>query len=63
MARIKVCGECWKPVAECICDDDEPGITAESAKQVPAQLKAMQEMLTDITRRRQEIERQSGRKP
>lgn len=24
MARVKVCGECWKPLAECICDDD-PG--------------------------------------
>jgi hypothetical protein len=22
MARVKVCGECWKPVAECICDDE-----------------------------------------
>ena len=25
MARVKVCGVCWKPVNECICDDDEPG--------------------------------------
>lgn len=25
MARVKVCGECWKPVAECICDDDSQG--------------------------------------
>jgi hypothetical protein len=25
MARVKVCGVCWKPVAECICPDpDEP---------------------------------------
>lgn len=24
MARIKVCGECWKPVAECICPDEDP---------------------------------------
>lgn len=22
MARIRVCGVCWKPVAECICDDE-----------------------------------------
>lgn len=22
MARVKVCGVCWKPVAECICDDE-----------------------------------------
>ena len=22
MARVKVCGVCWKPVKECICDDD-----------------------------------------
>lgn len=21
MARIKVCGVCWKPVRECICED------------------------------------------
>lgn len=21
MARVKVCGVCWKPVNECICDD------------------------------------------
>lgn len=28
MARVKVCGVCWKPVNECICDDDaEPGMT------------------------------------
>lgn len=24
MARIRLCGVCRKPVAECICDDDEP---------------------------------------
>lgn len=23
MARVKVCGVCWKPVAECICDDED----------------------------------------
>jgi hypothetical protein len=23
MARIKGCGTCWKPLAECICDEDE----------------------------------------
>ena len=28
MARVKVCGVCWKPVAECICDD-EPEDRAE----------------------------------
>ena len=28
MARVKVCGVCWKPVAECICDD-EPEDSAE----------------------------------
>jgi hypothetical protein len=22
MARVKVCGVCWKPTAECICDDE-----------------------------------------
>ena len=22
MARIRVCGECFKPVRECICDED-----------------------------------------
>ena len=25
MARIRVCAECSKPVAECICDDEDPG--------------------------------------
>lgn len=24
MARVKICGECMKPLAECICDEDEP---------------------------------------
>ena len=24
MARVRVCGVCWKPVKECICDDDGP---------------------------------------
>lgn len=23
MARIRVCGACWQPVASCLCDDDE----------------------------------------
>lgn len=23
MARVKICGVCWKPVAECICTEDE----------------------------------------
>ena len=22
VARVKVCGVCWKPVLECICDED-----------------------------------------
>jgi DTW domain-containing protein YfiP len=22
MARVRVCGVCWKPVAECLCDED-----------------------------------------
>jgi hypothetical protein len=30
MARIKVCGECWKPVAECLCDEDPPGLVSLS---------------------------------
>lgn len=25
MARVRICRECRKPVAECICPDDEPG--------------------------------------
>ena len=25
MGRIRVCGQCMKPVAECICEDDEDG--------------------------------------
>lgn len=25
MARVRVCGVCWKPVAECICDDEPRG--------------------------------------
>ena len=29
MARVRVCGECRKPVAECICDDDEDESTEE----------------------------------
>jgi hypothetical protein len=29
MARVKICGVCWKPVAECICEDDEPEGTRE----------------------------------
>jgi len=24
MARVRVCGVCWKPVKECICDEDAP---------------------------------------
>ena len=29
MARVRVCGVCWKPVLECICDD-EPEFTSDS---------------------------------
>lgn len=24
MARVRVCGVCWKPVKECICEDETP---------------------------------------
>lgn len=29
MARIKVCGVCWKPVRECICEDGEAESSTE----------------------------------
>ena len=28
MARVKVCGTCWRPVLECTCDDD-PEFTSD----------------------------------
>jgi hypothetical protein len=31
MARVKICGVCWKPVAECICDDEPDGDGPEAA--------------------------------
>jgi hypothetical protein len=30
MARVRICGVCLKPVAECICDDEEGGLTSLS---------------------------------
>jgi len=29
MARVRVCGVCWKPVRECICDDEAETKPAE----------------------------------
>ena len=29
MARIRVCGVCFKPLRECICDEDEDESTEE----------------------------------
>ena len=23
MARVRVCGECWQPVASCVCPDED----------------------------------------
>lgn len=34
MARVKVCGVCWKPLPECICDD-EPEFTVTSDEDGP----------------------------
>ena len=31
MARVKICGVCWKPVAECICDDEPDSEGPEAA--------------------------------
>jgi hypothetical protein len=28
MARIRICGKCRRPLAECICEDDETGLTS-----------------------------------
>ena len=25
MARIRICGVCWKPLKECLCEDDATG--------------------------------------
>jgi len=29
MARVKVCGVCWKPVRECVCEDGDDESSTE----------------------------------
>lgn len=31
MARVRVCGVCMRPVADCICDDEPEGDGNEAA--------------------------------
>ena len=35
MGRVRVCGVCWKPVKECICEDEEGVVSLNPLSPVP----------------------------